>query len=34
MFRRVDKELGDGIAKVTETKIENGHEHPHKTAWH
>ena len=34
MFGKVDDELGDKIRKVTETKIENNHAHPHKTAWH
>ena len=34
MFRKVDNDLGERIRKTTETKIENSHEHPHKTAWH
>ena len=34
MFRRVDASLAERIEKTTETKIENDHEHPHKTAWH
>ncbi|EXJ71410.1 catalase [Cladophialophora psammophila CBS 110553] len=34
MFAKVDKELGERINKVAETKIDNDHAHPHKTAWH
>lgn len=34
MFGKVDAKLGESIRKVTETKLEHGHEHPHKTAWH
>ncbi|KIX03913.1 uncharacterized protein Z518_07466 [Rhinocladiella mackenziei CBS 650.93] len=34
MFGRVDTKLGESIKKVTETKIEGNHAHPHKTAWH
>jgi hypothetical protein len=34
MFGKVDARLGESIKKVTETKIEGSHAHPHKTAWH
>ena len=34
MFEQVDKELGAKVREITETKIENNHQHPHKTAWH
>lgn len=34
MFGKVDAKLGEMVRKVTETKIENSHDHPHKTAWH
>jgi catalase len=34
MFGKVDKQLGEKLRKTAETKIENNHEHPHKTAWH
>jgi hypothetical protein len=34
MFGKVDAKLGEMISKTTETKIEGGHTHPHKTAWH
>ena len=34
MFRKVDHDLGEKIKEATETKIENDHEHPHKSAWH
>lgn len=34
MFAKVDTNLGARVRKAAETKIENEHEHPHKTAWH
>jgi catalase len=34
MFGKVDTALGEMIKRMTETKIEGSHLHPHKTAWH
>ncbi|OAP61018.1 hypothetical protein AYL99_06022 [Fonsecaea erecta] len=34
MFAKVDVQLGEKIRKVAETKIDNDHKHPHKSAWH
>ncbi|KIW82394.1 hypothetical protein Z517_05421 [Fonsecaea pedrosoi CBS 271.37] len=34
MFAKVDAHLGDRIRQVAESKIDNDHKHPHKSAWH
>ena len=34
LFAQVDSQLSERIKKITETKIEGNHAHPHKTAWH
>ncbi|KAL9609998.1 MAG: hypothetical protein Q9167_005271 [Letrouitia subvulpina] len=34
MFAKVAKELGEWVRDTTETKIENDHLHPQKSAWH